>query len=160
MKHQPLNGAGEHMQWSWSGGEATTLAEIGDPGATTRYGFCVWDDRAGVPTLVTNLQIPDGSHWRTTPSGARYTDGRGTFRGLSGIKVHSGIDRKAGVSLQEKGFLTALPPAASPVTRFAADPHVTVQLVASTGACWTSTFDAADFKTNTIAKTSAAHAGP
>src|SRR5262245_21126296 len=44
---------GEHdkLVWKWSKGEATTLADFGDPVHSTTYTLCVYDQSGGVPAL-------------------------------------------------------------------------------------------------------------
>ncbi|MEO6027372.1 MAG: hypothetical protein ABIR79_10950, partial [Candidatus Binatia bacterium] len=59
-----------------------------------------------------------------------------------------------------KGAALLIPSAATLSARFAANPRVTAQLVTSEGTCWTSDFTAADFRNNTLPKSTAAHAGP
>ncbi|MEO6026401.1 MAG: M4 family metallopeptidase, partial [Candidatus Binatia bacterium] len=148
------------LQWSWTAGSATSLADIGDPITTTRYAFCLWDWRATVPELVTALEIPTGDGWTNSPHGARYTDGRAVAGGVSRVSVKAGLDRKAGVAIQAKGAALLIPSAATLSARFAAAPRVTAQFVTSEGTCWTSEFTAADFKNNTLPQSTAAHAGP
>lgn len=72
MKQTVTDFIGNRLQWAWSGGDATSLAELGDPSGTTRYDLCVWDGRAGVSTLVADLAVPDGGGWKIEPNGMKY----------------------------------------------------------------------------------------
>jgi Zn-dependent metalloprotease len=150
----------DRLQWSWSNGAATTLAEIGDPKSSTRYGLCVWDWRTGSPELVSALEVPTGAAWKTTTKGARYADAKAASAGIARVTVRTGGDRKAAAAVQAKGPSLLVPQAATLSARFAADPQVTVQLLTSEGTCWTSTFAPADFKVNAVVKTLATHKGP
>jgi Zn-dependent metalloprotease len=150
----------DRLQWSWARGAATTLADTGEPLATTRYGFCVWDGRAGVPTLVAHAEVDPGVGWKANTKVVSYGDKHGTGDGVSRIKVKLGIDGKASASVQAKGANLDVPIQATGSTRFAADPAITVQLVTSVGTCWESTFTPTDLSANTLPKAIASHVGP
>ena len=57
----PISGSGGLTQM---GAGATTLAELGNPLVDTRYAVCVWDDVAGVPTLLMEMNVPAGGMCR------------------------------------------------------------------------------------------------
>ncbi len=152
----------DRLQWSWKGGSATSFAELGNPlSATTRYGLCIWDGRAGSPTLVAGTEIPAGSGWSTNGTNRTdFKDKTGAHDGISRISLRTGADGKASATVQGKGMALDLPDPASASTRFEANPVLTVQLLNSVGTCWQSTFTLADLRSNTLAKAQANHKGP
>jgi hypothetical protein len=79
---------------------------------------------------------------------------------VSRVNVKAGIDRKASVAVQARGPVLEPPAPATAFAHFAIELFVTAQMVTSTGACWSSVLTAGDFKSNTITKANAAHAGP
>ena len=158
---EDANDAKDRLQWSWTGGAATSFAELGDPVATTRYALCVWDGRSGTPTLVASADVPAGAKW--APSGSTrmsYKDPTASANGVSRIQLRAGAAGKAKASFKGKGAALNAPAAASASALFEASPAVTVQLVTSNGTCWGSTFTPSDFRTNTLTKAKASHKGP
>jgi cysteine-rich repeat protein len=135
------------LTWKWTKGAATFVGELGHPvGGATRYEVCVFDESAGVPSLVLRAAVEAGGTCKGSPcwkalggglKGFRYGDREAATAGLRTLVVKPGAEGKAKVIVKGKGG--ALPLPALPL---AANPKVTVQLVASTGACWASVFDA------------------
>ena len=136
--------AKRRLGWKWLHGD-TTLAELGDPVAgTTSFTLCAYDTSASVPTVALRATAPAGGlcHgrpcWKTTGgTGFKYADRDRTPDGLLGIVLRSGAAGRARITLKGKGDRLATP--ALPLTQ---DPRVTVQLVATTGACWETTHGA------------------
>jgi len=153
--------ARDKLTWTWSNGDLTTLQELGDPRATTSYAFCVWDGRAGVPSLVAAADVPAGARWAATGTrGFRYSDSRATSDGIAQVRVKTGVAGKAMVSVKAKGAALQIPAPATPTTRFAANPDVVVQLLSGGGVCWESRYAPADFSSNALFVARAKHVGP
>ena len=126
------------LSWRWSAG-TIAAPDLGDPASGgTSYALCVFDASGGTPALRLRASIAGGGTcsgkpcWSAAPTGFRYRNGA-TFRQ---VKLASGAGR-ASLQVQAKG--TALPTLGLPL---AEDPWVTVQLGATTGACWESRFTA------------------
>ncbi len=47
------------LQWKWRG-EATSVADFGDPVSRTDYVLCIYDHLATVPQLIAEQDIPGG----------------------------------------------------------------------------------------------------
>ncbi len=137
----PTNDAKDRMQWSWTDGAATTLADFGDPTLNTTHRLCVYDEAAGVPRLVASTGIGaagtcDGKPcWRATSTGFRYTDRSAGPEGIRQVVLKSGPSGRAKIQVRTQGPNLALAP-----LPFGQDPKVTVQLRNSAGPCWESTY--------------------
>jgi len=136
------------LGWKLTKGDATTVADFGDPVAgTTRYDLCVYDETGGVPSRVLRATIPPGGLckgkpcWKAAGSGGskgyRYNDNLTTADGIRKIVLKPGLDGKASIILKGKGASLGLPPL--PLVQ---DGAVTVQLKSSAGVCWGTTYDA------------------
>jgi hypothetical protein len=131
------------MSFSWTVGEATSVAELGTPDATTDYTVCVWDHVAGTPSLVMTMKAPAGGNcagrpcWTPLSGGTayRYSDAGRLPDGIQQLRVRSGPLGAPRVTLKAKGG--ALP---NPPMPFAQSPRITVQVVNDAGACWGSDF--------------------
>jgi hypothetical protein len=129
----------DKLAFRWALGDPTTTAEFGDPTVDTRYTVCVWDDVAGVPTLVMETIAPPAGNcvgrpcWRQLENGAgfRYRDPGRLPNGLDHLTLRAGPLGRSSVRVQGRGV--ALPDAPTP---FQQDPHITVQVVNSLGNCW------------------------
>jgi hypothetical protein len=139
------------LLWRWVKGQATATEDFGDPFTDTDYALCVYDASGGaqpVQALVAEAGGTCGSGpcWRhlsgSGPSQPiEYFDrptesGTGTNPdGVRRIGLRPGADGKAQVRVEARGVNLGLPdlPLAQPVV---------VQLQASNGECWTSSFDA------------------
>ena len=117
--------------WKWTDGEATSLADLGDPASTTTYALCVYDETAGVPSLVLSSLVPPSSSWQAHGIGLKYGDPAGMAAGITKIVLKSGVAGKAKIVV--KGH-----PAALPSLPLAQDQHVIVQLknTVGSGRCW------------------------
>jgi hypothetical protein len=151
----------DRLKWTWSKGAATSLVDLGDPRVATTYAVCVWDGRSGVPTLISSSEVPPGTGWTAVgTTGFRYSDPHASVAGISQIRIRTGIDGKASVTVQGKGAALPDPPPATVTTRFEANPAVTVQLVSASGTCWQTAFAPGDLKRNFPPLTQATHVGP
>jgi hypothetical protein len=139
----------DQVSWKWKG-QATALADFGNPLTTTGYALCVYQGA----TLKLATRAPASGTCGTKPcwkalgaKGYGYKDGDLTPDGLSKATLKTGDTGKAQVSVKGKG--TNLPDGVLPLTT-----PVVVQLQATTGQCWTATFgtpqasDAGQFKAN------------
>ncbi|MBI3766962.1 MAG: right-handed parallel beta-helix repeat-containing protein [Deltaproteobacteria bacterium] len=143
------------LTWKWAKGDATTLADFGDPvGGATDYTLCLYDTTAGAPSLRLRAEIPGGGVcrgkpcWKSSTSVLHYADRELTPSGVLGALLKAGAEGFA--SLRVKAKRTNLALSSLP---FAQDPAVSVQLRSSDGRCWGSAFtapasrnDAAQFK--------------
>jgi hypothetical protein len=109
--------------WKWNDGEATSLAELGNPPGGDGYTVCVYDE-AGPITLLFRAVVPGGGQCGTKPcwkaAGAdafRYRNSDGTPEGIVGARLESGTPGKAkvtgrGVHLSDRSAGLPAPPLA------------------------------------------------
>ena len=132
------------LQWKWSKGAATTVTDLGDPTATTRYDLCIYD---GGDALAASAAAPPGGLcggrpcWTATKTGYRYLQKALTPNGLQTVDVRSGPDGKSRILVKARGTLLSLP--SLPVTSL----PLRVQLGNDAGRCWSATYGA-DVRTN------------
>jgi cysteine-rich repeat protein/YVTN family beta-propeller protein len=133
----------QRITWSWRHGEATALADFGDPtisGGPT-YELCLYDRTAGVPGLI--LGDPLGTvagipGWKATKTGFCFRAPAFVTNPeiLKSLTLKAGADGKASVSAAGRGHFGFVLPLNQ-------SPSVTAQLVATNGSCWTSEFHTA-----------------
>lgn len=130
--------------WKWSGGEATSMQDLGDPTVNTAYALCTYGSAGGVPQLLSRVEIAPASAcgfefcWRRSgDKGYRYKDPIGSNGGLRKLLLKSGAAGKAKLIVKSAGERIPLPPAPVPQ-----DPAVVVQLVNSDGRCWDASYAA------------------
>jgi hypothetical protein len=93
------------LKWKWVTGEATTLAELGDPLTTDGWSLCVYD--AG--TRVSSTSLPAGGTcgtkpcWKATKTGFTYKDKLLTPDGALVGKLKAGVAGKASIGVTAKG---------------------------------------------------------
>jgi hypothetical protein len=140
----PSLGGGDKLLWKWSRGP-TLLPEFGDPRGTTSYALCIWDESGGTPVLATDILVPGGGTcssqspapcWSVRGAGYQYKDKDLATDGIKLIKLKADPGGNAQILVKGKGPGIPMPVAASGALLLAQDPAVTVQFVASTGACW------------------------
>ena len=126
----------DRLVWSWRRGAATTVADLGEPEATTSYRLCVYENAVQAPALVLDALAPAGgscgttSCWKVVPKkGVRYRDRSGASDGVVTVAIHAGPEGRAWITVRSKGANLPMPalPLLAPVT---------VQLQSSTGTCW------------------------
>lgn len=134
--------ARDRTVWKWLKGAVATIADFGDPQATTSYDWCLYD--AG-GTLVSSAAAPAGGLcgtkpcWKRTKRGFTYRRRdiapSGTRTGLQIVLKEGLADGKAKIIVKGKGGEPSTPPlpAAQPLT---------AQLKHADGACWTATYGA------------------
>jgi trimeric autotransporter adhesin len=129
---------GDASKWTWTGGAATTLGDLGDPRTTTAYVLCLYD---AAPTLLMTLGAPAGGICGTKPcwkvsgtKGFRYSDKEGTSDGVVKLALEAGGGAgKTKMSLQAKGAAVPLPP----LTGLALPLRVQLQ---ANGQCWEASY--------------------
>src|SRR5262245_9862460 len=133
----------QRITWSWRHGQATTLADLGDPTTASgpTYELCLYDRNAGVPGLV--LGDPLGAlagmpGWKAVKTGFRFRAAAGSTNAeiLKSLALNAGADGKARAAATGRGHFGFVLPLNQ-------SPSVTAQLVATNGSCWTSEFHTA-----------------
>jgi 6-phosphogluconolactonase (cycloisomerase 2 family) len=132
--------ASRGIVWRWTRGDETLPAALGDPTDSTDYALCVYDE-SGPSTLVMRALVPaagdcvSGSPtcWTTTGTGFRYRDPHRTPAGVFDLKLKSGTDDKARITMRGSDEDLILP-------TFPLGLPVRVQLESSTGECWEATY--------------------
>jgi hypothetical protein len=133
----------DRLGWSWVNGAATTVADFGDPTATTSYRLCGYDRTAGTPALVFSTGVAAGGTcdgkpcWRASKTGFRYRDRSAGAEGVRQVVLKAGAAGKSKIQVRGQG-----PKLALPALPLAQGPSVTVQLRSSGGQCWEASYDA------------------
>ncbi|HEY2774590.1 MAG TPA: hypothetical protein VGK20_11145 [Candidatus Binatia bacterium] len=169
LGYSPKDGQlAELLETAWRGArdvDATAREELGDPSQGDAFSVCFYDEAGGVPSLAYRLDLEpstvDASKWSRTwrESGLVYrmkaTDG--TSQGVSQMRI--GVDKHGAPAFKLKAGANNgctsdcrakfQPPAGTGDGRlFSMEPGMTVQWVASTGACWSARYDAASVNTS------------
>jgi len=134
--------------WSFVKGENGSFTDFGDPTSTEAFSVCLYDWRDGAHDLVMEQQVLAGANWSTQANnGFRFGDrsriqdglqimrvaaGRGGAPGPTKLKI---VARGALIPFLELGKLPF-----GALTMMAADPSVIVQLVNTSGSCWSNEF--------------------
>ena len=133
----------QRVTWSWRHGQATALADFGDPTTPSgpAYLLCLYDRAAGVPALV--LADPLGAlpgvpDWKAVKTGFRFRAPADSTNPeiLKSLTLTAGAAGKAVATATGRGHFGFVLPLAQ-------SPSVTAQLVATNGSCWTSDFHGA-----------------
>ena len=136
-------GVDDKFRWRWVAGDATTLADFGDPvGGATAYRLCVYDD----DNLVLQLDTPAGGTcrdgracWATTRRGYRYVDKDLTAHGIPRIDLFAGDQGEAQIVFRGRSPNLSLPGPVSADAYFNFTSSVRVQLLRSDDStCWES----------------------
>ncbi len=143
-----LNDNSDSVTWKFARGEATTLADFGNPLADGTYRFCVYDD-VGLGTKLW-AAIPEGGTCGAKPcwkakgnKGFSYTNGAATHDGIRSINLTAGVDGKAAITVKGRGANLR-----GPDLPFGQMP-VRAQLIAGNDVCWETEFDEDDLDANT-----------
>lgn len=135
----------DRLLWKWRKGAVTEPSEFGQPTFRDDYALCVFDESGATPSLLLRADIPKGETcgtkpcWRTLGSGRgfAYRDSETTPHGIRAMKLRSGGDGKAQMTVLGKGDNLMLgAPADLPLP-------LRVQLQTTHGTCWEATFDSA-----------------
>jgi hypothetical protein len=130
-------------------GQATTQADFGEPSTTTNYALCVYS--GSTPALISDAEVQaDPQMWRfLSNKGYRFFDIGLTQDGTQKIllKGKADADRSKILWKGRGDSLSDLPPSTLPL--LPAGFPVTVQVLNNeTSACFESTFQEADVKSN------------
>ena len=135
---------GEHdkLVWKWKG-EATSLADFGDPATSTTYALCIYDETAGVGQLKVSAVIPPTPAWTPKGKGLKYLDPALAAGGIKNILLKKGGNGKAKIVVKGHGANLNLP--ALPLAQ---GQHVVVQFnnTVAPGMCWEARFGAPAIK--------------
>lgn len=132
----------DSLKWKWLKGEATSLADFGDPLGSDGWLLCIYD--AGVP--VSSTELPAGGTcgtkpcWSAKPTGFTYKDAALTPDGAQAAVMKAGVAGKPSISITAKGVALETP------TPSAFTGPLRVQLQGRTG-CFEATYSA-PFKKN------------
>jgi hypothetical protein len=120
------------MQYRWTRGEATTIADYGDPLERTSYLVCIIDFVADVPFVESCAAAPAGTlGWRTKGNGYKYRMKDGSPDGITRLKLRRGEQNRGKITALAEGMDFELP--------LAQDPEVRV-LVVGNDTCWQARF--------------------
>jgi 6-phosphogluconolactonase (cycloisomerase 2 family) len=131
------------LLWRWRDGEATTVADFGDPIASTDHVLCIYDATPGDGLLLRRVvrtgPCGQGSCWTVLPDGRlRYKDKTQLPDGVKSVKATPGPDGAAEIQLKSRnGGL------AKRWTQLFLLP-VVAQLHNNDGTCWEATYSSAD----------------
>lgn len=140
----------DNVRWRWRRGQEVPESDIGLPISGTDYGICIYDEVAGVPTLVSTSGVPHNPFWVLKNGKAKYHDKDGTFQGTKKVWLRTGPALKTNANWRATGPTVDVPIPYDAFSQFAVDPVVVVQMVTSDGTCWTSSYGAGDVKKNTL----------
>ena len=135
----------DRLIWRYRGGEATSLADFGDPLAADALALCGYrDDGAGGVTRWFTSHVPAGGLcagrpcWKPQSTrGYRYKDRVRTPDGADRLVLRSGADGATNLTFVGRGERLGLP-----VLPVPAAGAVRVQLVSESGVCWESVHSA------------------
>jgi hypothetical protein len=136
-----ISRAAAKLQWKWTRGEATTLADFGAPLAADDYALCLYDAGSGSQPRVRMLLPADGTCgrgpcWRATgTTGFKYGDRLQTPHGVSKAQLRAGTSGAAKVVVKGRGSNLGLPGDVFTTP-------VTLQLQRNGGPCWEAIFSA------------------
>jgi len=127
----------DHLVWKWNFGTATTMADYGDPTASTNYQLCVFDANG---KTIARAGAPPGRGWRrqNTQFSYRSADHPVSGKGSSfKLRLRQGPTGRARIIAQANGVAVDMQPL--PATQ-----PVVVQLKNNDNPplCWEATFSA------------------
>ncbi len=144
LKHR----SSDAVAWNWQGGAATSLADLGNPPATTDYDLCIYDGSIGgdgLSPLALSARAPAGPEWAPTFKGYRYNRSDLSPDGVRRILANAGTEQRARMSVKARGPNFQLPPLQ------ALRLPLRVQLRArdaATSTCWSARYDGARTQTS------------
>jgi hypothetical protein len=137
------------LSWKWTKGQATTLADFGNPLAADDYTLCVYDESGPAPSTLFRATVPAGGTcgskacWKASGSGYRYSDRAGTAAGIKKVNLKAGTVGRATTAVKGKGGNLPVGALPTPLPL-----PLTVQLERG-GQCWAATFSTALRNTET-----------
>jgi hypothetical protein len=146
--------AKDSFLWKWNDGEATTLAELGDPPGGDDVSVCLYDE-SGPTTLLFRATMPGGALcgdepcWKATGSvGFGYKNSDTTPEGVLVARLKSGTPAKAKV----KGKGVHLSDRAAGLPSLPLAEQLRVQLQGANGLCLETLHDGSTVLKNDAAK--------
>jgi hypothetical protein len=135
----------DKLVWKWLKGQATSMADFGDPTSSTDYTLCLYAGYAGTAAaLVADAAIPASStHWSSLgDKGYRYNDPTRSAAGIQTALLRGSDKDAAKIVLKGKG-------AGLPHPTLSLALPVKIQLVRTDNdGCWQSDFDVGDVLRN------------
>jgi hypothetical protein len=131
---------GDQITWKWLKGEATAVADFGDPVNTDDYALCIYDESGPEPALLFGAVAPAGGTcagkpcWTAAGAGFKYGNKEAVPDGLTGIKLKAGSAGKAALQVKGKGEKLESWSAGFPSPPLGLPLRVQFQL--SEGTCW------------------------
>ena len=110
------SGTKDKLIFKWIKGEATDISVLGDPVVDTTYSLCLYDETAGVPSLVLETIVPPAGScngkpcWKSNKSGFRFKDTALVNGGIKTITLKSGTTGKSKIVVKGLGGNLNLPP--------------------------------------------------
>jgi cysteine-rich repeat protein/parallel beta-helix repeat protein len=139
------NAAADSLLWKLGHGDATTVAELGDPIGATTYRLCIYDASAAAQPRVA-AYLPAGAGWRTAGPGFAYRSRSRLPDGISVAKLRPGAAGQTSLLVKGKGAALSMPD----LSGLAAP--VVVQLRRDGGGCWGAHFSTPDRASGTLFK--------
>lgn len=158
----------ERLTTSWRGVDAqdpTAREELGDPSLGDAFAVCFYDESSGLPELAYRLDFNESTLedsvwkrvWRESDLVYKLKNAAGTSQGVSQVRIV--VDKNGSPVFKLKaGANTGCtsdcrskfvpPPLHASGSLFAMEPAMTVQWVASTGACWSARYEEASRNTS------------
>lgn len=140
------NDKGDLLAWKWIAGDATALADLGDPVGASNVRICLYDGPAAA--FAGGVIAPAGGTcagkpcWKSLGTrGFKYKDKDLTPTGVDSITINTGAAGKAKIVAKAKGL-----PLDPPALPFAGP--VLVQLSIDGGACFAAEYQAGGFTKN------------
>jgi len=124
----------DKVAWTFIDGPGSATGAFGDPLSDTDYALCVYDDSGSSPTVVASGTAPAGASWSANAKGFKYSNKSGSLTKAQ-LKVARG---KTKIIAKGAGAGLGLPPSLNGLGL-----PVVVQLKASNGQCWQTTFPSA-----------------
>ena len=130
----------EQVSWTWTKGQATTLAELGSPTTTDDYELCVYGPG---PSLLFSGHVPAGGTcgeapcWKAmTGKGFSYTDKDRSPDGMEKLQLTAGAAGTAKMAAKGKGVNLHMPALGSLALPIEAQ-------LRGAGQCWAATYSTA-----------------
>lgn len=128
----------DKLLWTWDSSAAVSADDLGNPVLATSYDVCIYSGGANVLSSVvpTDGSCGDGSCWRETSSGYRYSGDRTDSEGIRVMQLASGAAGQARIVVRGKGPLLEMPDSVMLAT------PVLFQVVRrdAPSVCWEATF--------------------
>jgi cysteine-rich repeat protein len=135
------------LKWKWAKGQATALADFGDPLHADKYSLCLYDLQAASTLL--DATVSPGTNWRAKgQKGFTYKDKLGVPDGVTTVVLGAGDAGKAKIVVGAKGPNLPFPAGLLGVPSI---PPLVVQLRGH-GECWGAGYVQAGVKRNTATK--------